>query len=65
MTTASKKFKLEISLDNDAFKPEACVEIAQILRGIANDLEEWGDAPGDPVFDANGNLVGHWAIRAE
>ena len=62
MTTASKKFKLEISLDNDAFKPEACIEIAQILRGVANDLEENGDAlSGDHIFDANGNKVGHWA----
>ncbi len=62
MTTASK-FRLEISLDNDAFKPEACIEIAGILQHVARALEFGGEPAleeGQLIHDRKGNHVGFW-----
>ena len=33
------KAKIEINLDNDAFKPSAGYELARILRNLAKDLD--------------------------
>ena len=62
----AKKFKLEIDLSNDAFQPEACIEIARILRPIACGLEDQGEpqcGQGHEIYDDNGNYVGEWIIE--
>ena len=52
---------INISTDNDAFKPNPGQELARILRGIAKQLEEQGcpdHTYSMPIFDINGNTVG-------
>jgi len=61
----TKTLKLEIDLRNDAFQPEACIEIARILRNIAIILEREGEemlSYGQSLFDINGNDVGYWVV---
>ena len=57
------KAKIEISLDNDAFKPSAGYELARILRNLAKDLDAHPDAYGIVIADINGNSVGHFEIE--
>lgn len=53
-------FKLTIKTDNAAFKDAAGIEVARILRELADKVEDW---PGKNKFtiglrDGNGNKVG-------
>ena len=59
------KAKIEINLDNDAFKPSAGYELARILRNLAKDLDEHPDAYGIVIGDINGNSVGHYEFECE
>lgn len=67
------KLKLEIDLDNSAFRsPDFPGEadghvLAVTLKGIAQRLEDLGSvgAMRAPVRDFNGNTCGHWAITEE
>lgn len=55
------KFKLSITVDNTAFgeaMPAKDIEVARILRELANSLER--GAPWPPLRDINGNTVGNW-----
>jgi hypothetical protein len=56
-------FTLTIDTDNDAFTdpPEGRdrVELADILRRLADSIESTYDATGT-VRDTNGNTVGRW-----
>jgi hypothetical protein len=54
------KFELKIECDNDAFGDWPGIEVARILRDVANRVD--GDAEGTHggVRDANGNTVGEW-----
>ena len=52
-------FKVEFTTDNAAFEDGLCMEIAAVLRRIADDVEQYG-APRRSVFDANGNRIGYY-----
>lgn len=64
------KLRIDIDLDNDAFKPRPHSELSSILFGLAEDvlladhpLIPRGAEPGDPpqsikLRDSNGNTVG-------
>ena len=47
---------IEIATDNAAFKPNGRVEVARILRELADEIER-GKIP-TTLRDVNGNLVG-------
>lgn len=53
-------FKIEFSIDNDAFAEEAGAEIARILRKCADQIDGLGKAaiPVKPLADINGNSIG-------
>jgi hypothetical protein len=60
------EFELIIKIDNDAFKPDPVPEVARILRGLADKLEQ---TPGalvmgtrERVFDVNGNRIGFFDV---
>jgi len=55
-----RKFKLEITLDNDAFYPDANPEIVEVLKKAIEKLEQGRTA--SPLFDTNGNRVGGFEI---
>lgn len=55
-------FRLKIETDGAAFNTQ--VEVARILREVADSVEEWGayervDYRGE-IRDINGNTVGTW-----
>ena len=60
-------FRIEIDTENDAFAAndgDATIEVARILRELADDVERHG-GPGSGkhrIRDLNGNTVGtyHW-----
>lgn len=54
--TRSLEFVLRINLDNAAFE-EPSVEVARILRKVADDIERVDD-PEMTLRDINGNCVG-------
>ena len=58
----SKRFQLEIRMDNAAFEEDEGWEVARILRGIAEDIGMDGHIIGrkTSLFDINGNKVGTW-----
>lgn len=51
------KMILTIELDNDAFQPDPCFEVARILRNTADEIEASGYIAGR-LRDINGNPVG-------
>ena len=51
-------FKLTIRIDNDAFKDDAAVEVARILRRLARDIVVKDVESGMKLYDVNGNAVG-------
>lgn len=58
------KLVLDINLDNAAFEHAPDDEFTQIFHGIAGDLagrnlHEFGR---EPIFDTNGNRIGHVQI---
>lgn len=73
------KFKLEIDLDNSAFRVEDAdgdrleyvrdsQEIARILSGLARLVGGFNTAlknDGGKLRDQNGNTCGHWQITEE
>jgi hypothetical protein len=59
------KFKVEISLGNDAFADQPSAEVERILRAVTRDVhlvfarrEAEGFAAKTRLFDMNGNVVG-------
>lgn len=55
--------KLEINCDNDAFGDTPGIEVANILRDIADRVEEGATAGSG--FDINGNTVGQYAFQGK
>lgn len=53
-------FTLKIGTDNAAFE-HLEYEVARILRGIANKIENGCDESG-AIMDANGNTVGTYTL---
>jgi len=51
-----KRFKMEVELENDAFRDGA--ELPRILRAVAKRIED-GEIRGT-VRDVNGNTCGSW-----
>jgi hypothetical protein len=70
MATVRRTFTLKIDCDNDAFQPDACDELAKILRHIADNIDSCNGnddqniAYYQTVFDVNGNDVGRYALKA-
>jgi hypothetical protein len=60
-------FRLEIATDNAAFDDAPAVELARILRELADRVEEAEAGDVLPVRDLNGNRVGsaHWEMAEE
>jgi len=56
-------FKLQIETGNNAFDPSPLLEIARILRTLADDIEAEARFSG-PLEDVNGNRVGNWSLRS-
>jgi hypothetical protein len=52
-------YRISIETDNAAFDPDPGAELARILRGLADRLEDGGDL-AEPIRlrDFNGNTVG-------
>lgn len=58
------KFTLEIECDNAAFEDDATVEIARILRQLAESVPNLAGTYGFiPLRDINGNRVGRAALH--
>jgi hypothetical protein len=57
-------FRINVEMENDAFRDAAGTELGRILRGMA-ELVEDGQIGYDafPVHDSNGNTVGRASIR--
>ncbi len=51
------RYVVEIEIDNEAFKPDAGVETANILHLLADRLDDQ-DTVERSLFDRNGNKVG-------
>jgi hypothetical protein len=54
------KLTIKIECDNAAFTPAQGTEVARILRQCAHVVDGSDLLPGEvPLFDGNGNRVGH------
>jgi len=51
-------FRIEFETDNDAFQPNARMEIMAILREIISRVDDGDDIRARPIIDSNGNTVG-------
>lgn len=56
-------FKLEINCDNAAFGDTPGIEVAALLRDIADAVEENPETRS--IFDTNGNTVGQYAFKGK
>lgn len=54
--------KIEFETTNAAFEQAPAWESARILRQIAEWLENGERLGGGPIFDVNGNRIGHWEM---
>jgi hypothetical protein len=54
---------VEFDTENDAFHPDPSIEIATILRKVADHID-LGMKSGK-VMDSNGNSVGRWYYEEE
>ena len=61
----ARKLQLTVDMDNAAFDAHAELELARIMRELAEWSEyAWlGDSVSMPVFDINGNKVGTWSFQ--
>ena len=55
-------FKIEINMDNAAFKPNHESELRRILMDIANKISTTTSPQNGNCRDLNGNTVGKWSI---
>ena len=65
-------FKIEIDTDNAAFKEgdedsyhSPALELARILSDVVSELEQGAMCETAPLYDANGNCVGHVTYTAD
>jgi hypothetical protein len=65
----TKKFIVEIEIENAAFEPSAEYEVARILNTVARKLDETDFVPrhnnGFFLFDSFGNKVGKAFLKLE
>ncbi len=56
------KITITLSTDNAAFAEDGGAEVARILRGLADDVENVAcdDFEGQRLRDSNGNTVGYF-----
>lgn len=54
----SRTFRLEINMENDAFRETPALEVAALLHTVAEEVEEAEGECEFPIRDANGNKVG-------
>ena len=60
------KFECEINMDNDAFVEAKHFELSNILKHIANDVQDREDnIHAATIKDTNGGKVGTWKIIGE
>ena len=59
------KFECEINMDNDAFVEAKHFELSNILKHIANDVQDREDKRSAIIRDTNGGKVGTWKIIGE
>ena len=60
------KFECEINMDNDAFVEAKHFELSNILKHIANDVQDREDnIRAATIRDTNGGKVGTWKIIGE
>ena len=61
-----RNYRIGIDLGNDAFADGAeGIEVARILRRLANRCEVEGTAIYDALIDLNGHVVGHASIKGK
>lgn len=58
------RFELSINCDNADFQPSPVLQVARLLRTVANYLERRGDDIG-VITDPNGNTVGTFTLIKE
>jgi len=57
------RFKCEIDMDNDAFKPYPEQELLRAIKSISKDMDGfWHIKRTKAIYDSNGNKVGEWTI---
>ena len=56
---------ITINTDNAAFEDDEEVEVARILRNLANRIEMAGCRAQGPLRDINGNIVGEFIIKED
>jgi len=61
------EIKINIKMDNAAFEDSNGIELARILRRLADRVDETErkDGDGEYLFDKNGNRVGHWEVTED
>ena len=62
------KFIIRINIENAAFSDgNEGAELARILRGLADRIENTGEAPRcfENIRDVNGNTVGQYAAKPD
>lgn len=69
MTVSNVRLDIAINSGNAAMVDAPCQRLGQILRNLAQALEN--DGPNGPIhnrfalYDENGNAVGNWRIKIE
>ena len=57
------RFKCEINMDNDAFAHDPHLELANIIKQISKDVDDFVCVERTKTIrDYNGNKVGEWTI---
>ena len=60
------KFECNINMDNDAFVDTKHFELSNILKSIANNVQDREDNIRSQIIrDTNGNKIGNWKIVEE
>ena len=54
-----RKFKVEVELENEAFRPDPGPEVVRLLKGIIEKIER-GEDEGGRLVDTNGNTCGRF-----
>jgi hypothetical protein len=60
------QFKLEIRMDNAAFKEDSGSEVSAILWKLSSlvDCSYLSEEDGGNLYDINGNAVGSWGVTS-
>lgn len=55
------KLSIQIETNDDAVAVGGALEVARMVQGVADKIAG-SNAGSGPIFDANGNRVGHWSL---